>query len=329
MRAADRRARPRPRACGTRPARRSTSTAEVAGRPCARGARPAVSAEVAPLDLGDDATLQRLVALQRASYAVEAELIGAISLPPMHETPEQLRASGETLPRRAASTASWSAPSATGATARRSTSTASSSTRRAFRRGLATRAARRARGARGRRPHWTVGTGPRNAPARALYERRGFRAHGGADRAGRHRLGEDGRRGRRPAVAAPRLDGRRGVLARLRRGAPGRRRARAPWRCSARLPRAGGAVAADALHPDLRPVGVDHLGPRDRRTSTSSTVEGPVVEAAAGLLHHAVLARSATGRRPSCGSSSRARAASSRSRWPTGWRRGSPGRWRA
>ena len=39
-----------------------------------------MSADVAELDLGDDATLERLVALQRASYAVEAELIGAALL---------------------------------------------------------------------------------------------------------------------------------------------------------------------------------------------------------------------------------------------------------
>ena len=32
----------------------------------------------------------------------------------------------------------------------------------------------------------------------------------------------------------------------------------------ARLPRAGGAVAAAPVGPDLRPVGLDHLGPRGR-----------------------------------------------------------------
>ena len=56
-----------------------------------------MSADVIELDLGDDATLERLVALQRASYAVEAELIGARELPPMSESPEALRACGETF----------------------------------------------------------------------------------------------------------------------------------------------------------------------------------------------------------------------------------------
>ena len=56
-----------------------------------------MSVEVAELDLGDAATLERLVALQRAAYAVEAQLIGAAELPPMRETPAELRASGETF----------------------------------------------------------------------------------------------------------------------------------------------------------------------------------------------------------------------------------------
>ena len=45
-----------------------------------------MSARVAELDLGDDATLERLLALQRASYAVEAELIGLEVLPPVLDT---------------------------------------------------------------------------------------------------------------------------------------------------------------------------------------------------------------------------------------------------
>ena len=49
--------------------------------------------------------------------------------------------------------------------------------------------------------------------------------------------------------------------------------------------------------PDLRPVGVDHLGPRDRAPRPQHG-QRPVVEAAAGVLHDALLARSATTRRP-------------------------------
>jgi hypothetical protein len=45
-----------------------------------------VTLEVAGLDLGDGAAADALVTLQRASYAVEAELIGVAELPPMRET---------------------------------------------------------------------------------------------------------------------------------------------------------------------------------------------------------------------------------------------------
>ena len=47
--------------------------------------------------------------------------------------------------------------------------------------------------------HWTVGTGAANAPARALYERRGFEATEERDRARRHPLGAHGPGGRDPS----------------------------------------------------------------------------------------------------------------------------------
>jgi ribosomal protein S18 acetylase RimI-like enzyme len=55
------------------------------------------AARVAALDLADDATAAALVTLQRASYRVEADLIGVHDLPPLRETPRQLQASGETF----------------------------------------------------------------------------------------------------------------------------------------------------------------------------------------------------------------------------------------
>jgi ribosomal protein S18 acetylase RimI-like enzyme len=133
-----------------------------------------VSAEVARLDLEDDPTLQRLVAVQRAGYRVEADLIGAISLPPLRDTPEQLRASGETF---------------LGARLDGVLMGAVSYKRAgglvdihrlvvhpdAFRRGLATRLLDALEAAEADASAWTVGTGRDNAPARALYERRGFR----------------------------------------------------------------------------------------------------------------------------------------------------------
>ena len=51
--------------------------------------------EIRALDLGDRDTVDEIVALQRASYRVEADLLGARTLPALTETPRQLRASGE------------------------------------------------------------------------------------------------------------------------------------------------------------------------------------------------------------------------------------------
>ncbi|MGZ2356857.1 GNAT family N-acetyltransferase [Streptomyces sp. 372A] len=49
------------------------------------------------LDLADPGTLRQLWDLQRASYAVEARLIGFDGLPPLHESLEQLRACDESF----------------------------------------------------------------------------------------------------------------------------------------------------------------------------------------------------------------------------------------
>ncbi|WNV86537.1 GNAT family N-acetyltransferase [Umezawaea sp. Da 62-37] len=49
------------------------------------------------LDLSDDDTLRGLWQLQRAAYAVEARLIGFDAIPPLHETPDELRACGESF----------------------------------------------------------------------------------------------------------------------------------------------------------------------------------------------------------------------------------------
>ncbi|MCS7479604.1 GNAT family N-acetyltransferase [Umezawaea endophytica] len=49
------------------------------------------------LDLTDDDTLRGLWELQRAAYAVEADLIGFDGIPPLHETLDDLRACGETF----------------------------------------------------------------------------------------------------------------------------------------------------------------------------------------------------------------------------------------
>ena len=51
--------------------------------------------EIRALDLGDRDTVDAIVALQRASYRIEADLLGARTLPALTETPRQLRGCGE------------------------------------------------------------------------------------------------------------------------------------------------------------------------------------------------------------------------------------------
>ena len=132
-----------------------------------------MSVEVAELDLGDAATLERLVALQRAAYAVEAQLIGAAELPPMRETPAELRASGETFlgarrDGRLVGAISFKRDGATVDIHRLVVDPA------AFRGGVATALLDALEAREAAAEHWTVGTGAANAPARALYERRGY-----------------------------------------------------------------------------------------------------------------------------------------------------------
>ena len=134
-----------------------------------------MSVEIAELDLADAATAERVVALQRASYAVEARLIGAAELPPMRETAEQLRASGETF------LGAARAGALVGAVAYKRAAGTVDIHRlvvdpAAFRGGVATALLDALEAREGDADHWTVGTGAANAPARALYERRGFEA---------------------------------------------------------------------------------------------------------------------------------------------------------
>ncbi|KAB1979579.1 GNAT family N-acetyltransferase [Streptomyces triticiradicis] len=69
----------------------------MTGRRNAATESPRPFAEPVRLDLSDPGTLRPLWDLQRASYAVEARLIGFDGIPPLHETPEQLRASDESF----------------------------------------------------------------------------------------------------------------------------------------------------------------------------------------------------------------------------------------
>jgi ribosomal protein S18 acetylase RimI-like enzyme len=133
-----------------------------------------VSVFVVPLDLDDEDTLHRLVELQRASYAVEADLIGARSLPPLRESPAQLRASGEAFlgalrDGELVGALSFKLDGGTVDIHRLVVDPG------AFRGGIATTLLDALDARHPTARHWTVGTGAANLPARALYERRGFR----------------------------------------------------------------------------------------------------------------------------------------------------------
>ncbi|MEV7612934.1 GNAT family N-acetyltransferase [Streptomyces sp. NPDC089799] len=52
---------------------------------------PEPAVVIRPLDLRDDGVVEALHALGRASYAVEAELIGSTAMPALRETPGELR----------------------------------------------------------------------------------------------------------------------------------------------------------------------------------------------------------------------------------------------
>lgn len=118
------------------------------------------------------AVAAELVALQRAAYAVEAELIGSTAIPPLHDTEESLVTAGLT----------WfgtrDGDGLVGAVAISVEPGLVDLERlvvapRAFRRGIGAALVRRVLGFAGARPV-VVSTGRANVPARALYERLGF-----------------------------------------------------------------------------------------------------------------------------------------------------------
>jgi ribosomal protein S18 acetylase RimI-like enzyme len=125
------------------------------------------------LDPSDHAVLAELVALQRASYRVEADLIGARDLPPLRETPADLAASGERF------LGAQEHGHLVGALGWKRTGEIVDIHRlavhpRAFRRGVATRLLDALESLEAGAPCFVVGTGAGNRPALALYERRGF-----------------------------------------------------------------------------------------------------------------------------------------------------------
>ena len=132
-----------------------------------------MSAEVRALDLGDPATVDAIVALQRASYRVEAELLGARTLPALTETPRALRAAGERF------LGAFEGERLVGAVAWKRAGSLVDIHRLVvhpdrFRRGIGGRLLEALAATEPDAERTIVATGAANAPARALYERHGF-----------------------------------------------------------------------------------------------------------------------------------------------------------
>jgi ribosomal protein S18 acetylase RimI-like enzyme len=133
--------------------------------------------EIRTLDLGDAETLADLVRVQRASYRIEADLIGFDDLPPLRETPEELAAVHESFlgafeDGRLLGAVSFKRDPALLDIHRLVVDPA------AFRRGIATRLLDALDALHVDAACTIVATGEQNAPAVALYEGRGFHAVG-------------------------------------------------------------------------------------------------------------------------------------------------------
>jgi GNAT superfamily N-acetyltransferase len=132
-----------------------------------------VSLEVRALELADPGTAEAIVALQRASYRVEADLLGARTLPALTETPRQLRAAGERF------LGAFEGERLVGAVAWKRRGGLVDVHRLVvhpdrFRRGIAGRLLDALDAQEPDAERAIVATGAANAPARRLYERHGF-----------------------------------------------------------------------------------------------------------------------------------------------------------
>jgi GNAT superfamily N-acetyltransferase len=132
-----------------------------------------VTVEIRPLNLGDRHTVDAIVALQRASYRIEADLLGARTLPALTETPRQLRNCGEEFlgayeDERLVGAVSWKRDGALLDIHRMVVHPDR------FRRGIAGRLLAALDEHEPGVERTVVATGAANPPARRLYERHGF-----------------------------------------------------------------------------------------------------------------------------------------------------------
>ena len=134
-----------------------------------------MSVEVRQLDLGAPGIAEEIVALQRVSYRIEADLLGARTLPALTETPRQLRRAGERF------LGAFEGDRLVGAVAWKRTGPLVDVHRlvvhpERFRRGIAGRLLDALDAQEPDAERAIVATGAANAPARRLYERHGFTA---------------------------------------------------------------------------------------------------------------------------------------------------------
>lgn len=135
-----------------------------------------MSLRVSELDLDDRDTLEELIALQRASYRVEAAILGVDTLPALTESAAQLRAGRESFlgaydGRRLIGAVSWRRERGLLDIHRLVVHPD------AFRRGVASRLLDALDESQAGAKRTIVATGAANEPARRLYERRGFQLY--------------------------------------------------------------------------------------------------------------------------------------------------------
>jgi ribosomal protein S18 acetylase RimI-like enzyme len=132
-----------------------------------------VSVEVRQLDLGARGMAEDVVVLQRASYRVEADLLGARTLPVLKESPRRLRRTHEQF------LGAFEGERLVGAVSWKRTGALVDIHRLVvhpdrFRRGIAGALLDALTALQPDAERWTVATGAVNEPARRLYERHGF-----------------------------------------------------------------------------------------------------------------------------------------------------------
>ena len=132
-----------------------------------------MSVEIRALDLGASGIADEVVVLQRASYRVEADLLGARTLPVLRESPRRLRRTREQF------LGAYEGDRLVGAVSWKRSGPLVDIHRLVvhpdrFRRGIAGALLDALEALQPDAERWTVATGAVNAPARRLYESHGF-----------------------------------------------------------------------------------------------------------------------------------------------------------